>query len=91
MAKTTRSISVKSNLSALRIYPAPDTKRSIETLNTVAMVFDKKQAVALATRLLMASEAWGKIAVTGFRLRPRKSDGLFIVTVTAPGKAPHKV
>ena len=86
MAKTTKNISLKSNLAALRVYPLPGTKRSIEELGTVAMVFDKKQAVELATRLLVASEAWEKIAVTGFRLRPRKSDGLFIVTVTTPDK-----
>lgn len=87
MAKTLRSISVKSNLTAHRIYPMPNTKRSIEKLKTVAMVFDKEQARALATRLLAASEGWDRIAVTGFRLRPRKSDGKFIVTVTSPGKA----
>ncbi len=84
MSKTTKNILVKSNVSALRIYPLPGTKRSIEKLGTVAMVFDKKQAARLATRLLIASEVWDKIAVTGFRLKPRKSDGLFIVTVTAP-------
>jgi len=88
MSKTTTAISVKSNLSALRLYPLPDTKRSIEKLATVAMVFDKKQAVELATRLLVASQDWDKIAVTGFRLRPRKGDGLFVVTVTAPKYAP---
>ncbi len=87
MAKTTRGITVKSNLSALRIYPVEGTKRTIDKLKTVAMVFDRKQAVDLATRLLLASQAWDKIAVTGFRLRPRKSDGKFIVTVTSPGKA----
>jgi hypothetical protein len=87
VAKTTKALSVKSNFAALRVYPLPGTKRSIDELGTVAMVFDKKQAVQLATRLLIASEAWDKIAVTGFRLRPRKSDGLFIVTVTTPGKA----
>ncbi len=85
MAKTTKKLSVKSNLSALRVYPMPDTKRTIDNLKTVAMVFDRQQAVSLATRLLIASEAWDKIAVTGFRLRPRKSDGRYIVTVTSPG------
>lgn len=49
-----------------------------------AMVFDKKEAARLAARLLIASEAWDKIAVTGCHLKPRKSDGKFIVTVTAP-------
>jgi hypothetical protein len=85
MAKTTKALSVKSNLSAMRVYPLPGTKRSIDNLATVAMVFDREQAVRLATRLLMASESWDKIAVTGFRLKPRKSDGKFIVTVTSPG------
>jgi hypothetical protein len=85
VAKTTKKLSVKSNLSAIRVYPLPGTKRSIDNLATVAMVFDKQQAVSLATRLLIASESWDKIAVTGFRLKPRKSDGRFIVTVTSPG------
>ena len=84
MSTTTKNISVRSNLSALRVYPMAGTKRSIEELTTVAMIFDKQQAVDLATRLLIASQEWDKIAVTGFRLKPRKSDGLFIVTVTAP-------
>jgi hypothetical protein len=84
MAKTTKSISVKSNMSALKIYPLPGTKRSIDKLATVAMLFDREQALELATRLLIASREWDKIAVTGFRLKPRKSDGRFIVTVTAP-------
>lgn len=85
MAKTTKKLSVKSNLSALRVYPKPGTKRTIENLSTVAIVFNRQQAVSLATRLLIASEAWDKIAVTGFRLKPRKSDGHYIVTVTSPG------
>jgi hypothetical protein len=84
MARTTKSLTTKSNVAAQRVYPLPGTKRSIEELSTVAMVFDKEQAVALATRLLVAAEAWDRIAVTAFRLKPRKSDGQFIVTVTSP-------
>jgi hypothetical protein len=91
MAKTMTSISVKSNVSALKVYPLPGTKRSIDGLATVALVFDKKQAIELATCLLVASKEWDKIAVTGFRLKPRKSDGHFIVTVTAPRPSLKKV
>lgn len=86
MSKTTTRISVTSNLSALRVYPLPGTNRTIDKLATVAMVFDKEQAVELAKRLLVASGEWDKIAVTGFRLKPRKKDGKFIVTVTTPTK-----
>lgn len=86
MSKTTTKISVTSNLSALRIYPMPGTDRTIEDLATVATVFDRNQAIELAKRLLVATGEWDKIAVTDFRLKPRKKDGRFIVTVITARK-----
>lgn len=80
MAKTTSRVS-RSTVPALSVYPVPGTKRTIEKLGTVAMTFTREQAVQLATRLLIASEAEKKVTVTGFRLRRRP-----VVSVTSPGR-----
>ena len=77
MRTTPKTIRLRANVQALRIYPVESTTK------TVGIVLDAENARALATRLLMMAEAGHKkIDVTAFR-KPRKLDNTVHVTVTA--------
>lgn len=76
-------VSVNPNVRALRIYPVEGTSKDLTKLETVAFQLSKDEAVHLALVLLAMSQDHNKIDVTGYRLRRRKSDGTFGITVTA--------
>lgn len=76
------SIKVDGNVRCLRLYPTKGTKRTVENLETVGIKMNREQAIQLARVLLAVSQDWEEVDITGYRLRPRKSDGTFGVTVT---------
>jgi hypothetical protein len=80
--KSPMSIKVDGNVRCLRVYPAKDTKRTVENLETIGIKMNREQAIQLARVLLAVSQDWEEIDITGFRLRPRKADGTYGVTVT---------
>lgn len=84
--KSAAGVRVNPNVRALKIYPVDGTSRDLTKLQTVAFQLSSDEAVHLATVLLAMSQDHEKIDVTGYRLRPRKSDGTFDITVTAVKK-----
>ncbi len=80
--KSPMSIKVDGNVRCLRLYPTEDTKRTVANLETIAIKLNRDQAIQLARVLLAVSQDWNEIDITGYRLRPRKTDGTYGVTVT---------
>ena len=81
--KTATSVRVNPNVRALKIYPIDGTAKNTEQLQTVGIQLSKDQAIHLAGVLLAMAQDYERIDITGYRLRPRKSDGTYDVTVTS--------
>ena len=81
--KAPTGITIKSNLRCSRVYPVEGTNKSISDLNTVGLKLSKEQAIDLSRTLLAASQDWDDLEVTAYRLKKRKSDGTYPVTVTS--------
>lgn len=67
----------------MRVYPRLGTKKTVQELETVAFKLNRQQAIDLARVLLAATQDWQELDITGFRLKKRKSDGTFPITVTS--------
>jgi hypothetical protein len=80
--KSPMSITVDGNVRCLRLYPTKETKKKVENLETIGIKLDREQAVHLARVLLAVSQDWPEIDITGYRLRRRKSDKSYGITVT---------
>lgn len=52
-------------------------------LDTVGFKMSREQAIDLARVLLAVTQDWEIVDVTGFRLKQRKSDGTFSITITS--------
>ncbi len=78
-----RNITVNANVRALRIYPTAQTKKSVSSLKTVGMKLCRDEAIHLARVLLAATQNWNEIDITAYRLKKRKSDGTYQVTITS--------
>jgi hypothetical protein len=70
----------------LKIYPVVGTKRSVSKLKTIGIKLNKEQAIHLARILLAVTQDWDEIEITGFRLKKRKTDGTYPVSVTSASK-----
>jgi uncharacterized protein Smg (DUF494 family) len=81
--KSSRSITIRSNVRALRIYPIEETDKRVSELKTVGLKLSQDQAVHLARVLLAVTQEWDEIDITGYRLKRRRSDGTYQVTVTS--------
>lgn len=81
--RSARSITIKPNVRCLRIYPTEDTHKSVRELKTVGIKLSREQAVHLARVLLATSQDWEEIDITAYRLKRRRSDGTYQVTVTS--------
>jgi len=81
--RSSRSISIDPNVRCLRIYPIEDTDKNISELKTVGIKLSREQGIHLARVLLAASQEWDEIDVTAYRLKRRKSDGTYQITVTS--------
>jgi len=80
--ETATNIEIDGNVRCKRIYPVEDSKKTIDELQTIGISLTKEQAIHLATVLLAVSQKWDYIDITGFRLRKRKSDDTYQLTVT---------
>lgn len=81
--KSAASVRAKLNLRALRIYPTEQTLKSVSELETVGFKLSKSQAIDLARILLLVSQDWDEIDITCYRLRKRRVDGTYHITVTS--------
>ena len=81
--KSSRSITIRPNVRALRIYPIEETDKRVSELKTVGLKLSQDQAVHLARVLLAVTQEWDEIDITGYRLKRRRSDGTYQVTVTS--------
>jgi hypothetical protein len=81
--KTATSLRIDPNVRALKIYPTQGTAREVAKLQTVGIQLSSDQAIHLARVLLAMAQDYERIDITGYRLRPRKSDGTFDITVTS--------
>jgi len=77
-------IEIDGNIRCQRISPVENTRtKTIQDLKTVGITLSRDQAIHLARVLLAASQEWDEIAITAWRLKKRKSDGTYTVTVTS--------
>lgn len=81
--KSAKAITINGNVRCQRIYPIAGSKKTIEDLDTVGFKMSREQAIDLARVLLAVTQDWEVIDITGFRLRQRRSDGTFPVTITS--------
>ena len=78
-----KSVTVDPNVRCLRVYPVKGTNRSVEELKTVGMKLSRNQAIHFATVLLAAAHKWDEMEITAYRLKKRKSDGTYQITLTS--------
>jgi hypothetical protein len=81
--KTVGSISISPNIRALRIYPVEETDRRVSELKTIGLKLSRGQAIHLARVLLAVTQEWDEVDITAYRLKRRRSDGTYQVTVTS--------
>lgn len=67
----------------MRIYPVEGTDKNVSELKTIGLRLSKEQAIDLARVLLAVSQDWNELEVTAYRLKKRKSDGTYQITVTS--------
>ena len=81
--KSAKSITVNPNVRCLRVYPVETTSKSVKHLKTVGMKLSREHAIQLARVLLAVTQEWNEIEITAYRLKKRKSDGTYPLTVTS--------
>lgn len=80
--KSPKSVPIEANVRCMRIYPTEGTDKNVSELKAIGIKLSKEQAIHLARVLLAVSQEWDEIDVTGYRLKRRKSDGTYQITVT---------
>lgn len=81
--KSPKGIMIDPNVRCLRIYPTEETQKSTRDLKTVGIKLSREQGIHLARVLLAVTQEWDEIEITGYRLKKRKSDGTYHITVTS--------
>lgn len=81
--KSSTSVRVDPNIRCLRIYPAEETKKNVQGLQTIGFRLSAAQAIHLARVLLAVSQDWEEMEVTGYRFERQKRDGTYHITVTS--------
>lgn len=81
--KTVKSLTVDQNVRCTHVIPMKGSAKTIENLKTIGFTLNRDQALHLARVLLAATQEWETMNVTVYRLRRRKSDGTFNLTVTS--------
>lgn len=81
--KSPKSISINPNVRCLRVYPIEETERNVKDLKTIGIRLNKEQALHLARVLLAVTQEWDELDLTAYRLKRRKSDGTYQITVTS--------
>lgn len=81
--KSVKSITVNPNVRCLRVYPVEGTSKSVKHLKTVGLKLSREEAIQLSRVLLAVTQEWEHIELTAYRLKRRKSDGTYPLTVTS--------
>jgi len=81
--RSARAVRINANVRCQRIYPIGGSSKTIEDLDTVGFKMNRQQAIDLARVLLAVTQDWEVIDITGFRLKERKSDKTFPLTITS--------
>ena len=81
--QTASRVTVDTNVRCLRIYPTEETKRTTSDLQTIGIRLTKKQAIHLASVLLVVTREWDQVDITAYRFEKRKTDGTYRLTITS--------
>ncbi len=81
--KSPKSITIDPNIRCLRVYPTEDTDKNVKELKTIGIKLSRDQAIHLARVLLAVTQEWDEIDITAYRLKRRKTDGTYQITVTS--------
>jgi len=81
--KSPKSITINPNVRCLRVYPIEETEKNVKDLKTVGIRLNKEQALHLARVLLAVTQEWDELDLTAYRLKMRKTDGTYQITVTS--------
>ena len=81
--KSPKSIKIDPNVRCLKVYPTEDTHKNVKDLKTVGIKLSKEQAIHLARVLLAVTQDWDEIDITAYRLKQRKNDNTYQITVTS--------
>ena len=77
------SINIDPNVRCMKVYPVPQTSRTLENLKTVGIKLSRDQAIHLSKVLLAVAQEWEEIGITAYRLDRRNVDGTYHITVTS--------
>ena len=81
--KSPKSVTINGNVRCQRIYPMEGSTKTVVKLETIGFKLTREQAIELAPVLLAVTQDWQEIDITGFRLKKRRLDGTFPLTVTS--------
>jgi len=81
--RSSRSITIDSNVRCERIYSIETTTKNVADLKTVGFKLTRDQAIHLARVLLAVSQEWGEMEITGYRFGARRGDNTYKITVTS--------
>ncbi|MGA9755370.1 MAG: hypothetical protein WBV23_09515 [Desulfobaccales bacterium] len=81
--RSAKSVKIDTNVRCNRVYPVEETNKNVRELKTVGMKLSRDQAIHLARVLLAVSQEWEEIDITVFRLKKRRADGTYQITVTS--------
>jgi len=81
--KSSKSIILDSNIRCFKIYPKENSNKTINELKTIGIKFSKDQAIQFARVLLAVTQEWDNIDITAYRMKKRKTDGTFPITITS--------
>jgi hypothetical protein len=79
--KTIREIKVETNLRCNRVYSVEQSSKELSNLQTIGIKLTQKQAIELSRALLLASQDWDEMEITGYRFNKR-SDNTYPLTLT---------
>ncbi len=81
--KSPKSITIDPYVRCQKIYPVEGSNKKVSDLKTVGIKLSKEQAIHLARVLLVVSQDWDEVDITGYRLDKSKRDGTYRLTITS--------
>lgn len=81
--KSSKSIILDSNIRCSKVYPKEKSNKTINKLKTIGIKFSKDQAIQFARVLLAVTQEWDNIDITAYRMKKRKTDDTFPITITS--------
>lgn len=81
--KSSKSIILDSNIRCSKVYPKENSNKTMNQLKTIGIKFTKDQAIQFARVLLAVCQEWEDIDITAYRMKKRKTDDTFPITITS--------